>query len=330
MANQAPLRWGLLGTGRINRAVIPPIRSSKRSQLLAVASRTQERAISYAGEWGIPHRHPSYEALLQDLEIDVIYISLPNNLHAEWSIRAMKSGKNVLCEKPLTTSAVDVDELIEVARETGMVITEAYMYRHHPQTLLVKQMVDNGDIGKVQLIRGAFSYTNTRPSDPRFSPELGGGCLWDVGCYPIGYARYLLDHDPLEVYGNQITGPTGVDLFFAGQLHYPGGAVCQFESSFITEYKAEIEIIGEKGRITVPEPYKPGKMTRVIQKCSGKETICKVKGHDLYQGEITDLEDAILTDQPPRVSLIDSRGIIQTIEALYQSARSSKVITIRD
>jgi predicted dehydrogenase len=204
-----------------------------------------------------------------------------------------------------------------------MVITEAYMYRHHPQTLLVKMMLDQGDIGRVQLIRGSFSYTNTRPSDPRFSLNLGGGSLWDVGCYPIGYASFLLGKNPIEVDGHQITGPTGVDLFFSGQLYYPGQVTCQFDCSFISEYKVEIEITGEKGRITIPEPYKPGTKTRLIQKLSGQEKVFKVKAQGIYQGEITDIEDAILLGKLPRISLQESRGIIQTIEALYQSARSS-------
>ncbi|PWB50917.1 MAG: oxidoreductase [Anaerolineales bacterium] len=330
MAAHSRLHWGLLGTGRINRAVIPPIRSSNRSALLAVASRTQERAAAYASEWGIPRYHASYEALLQDHEIDVVYISLPNSLHAEWSIRAMQSGKHVLCEKPLTTSTIDMDKVIKTAQLTGMVIAEAYMYRHHPQTLLVKMMLDQGDIGSVQLIRGSFSYTNTRPSDPRFSLNLGGGCLWDVGCYPIGYASFLTGKHPEEVYGQQITGPTGVDLFFAGQLIYPDQITCQFDCSFISEYKAEIEITGTKGRITVPEPYKPGTKTRIIQKLSGQEKIFKVKGQELYQGEIIDIEDAVLLGELPRVSLQESRGIIKTTEALYQSARLSTYVSIQE
>jgi predicted dehydrogenase len=165
--------------------VIEPIRSSRKSELVAVASRSQEKASQYATTWGIPRFHSSYEALLEDPEVDVIYISLPNSLHAEWSIKSMKMGKHVLCEKPITTSTHDLDAVIKVAKETGMVITEAFMYRHHPQTILVKQMVDNGEIGKLQLINGSFCYYNTRPSDPRFDLSFGGGSLWDVGCYPI-------------------------------------------------------------------------------------------------------------------------------------------------
>src|SRR4030043_1995687 len=192
MANQAPLRWGLLGTPRINRAFIEPIQSSKNSKLIAVASRSHEKAAEFAKTWGIPRFHSSYESLLSDPEIDVIYISLPNSLHAEWSIKALQMGKHVLCEKPLTTSLHDADAGIDVAQKTGKVITEAFMYLHHPQTMMVKHMVDNGEIGKLQLIRGSFCYFNTRVGDVRFDPALGGGSLWDVGCYPIGFGGYLV------------------------------------------------------------------------------------------------------------------------------------------
>ncbi len=302
------LRWGLLSTARINRAIISPIRSSKYSELVAVASRSKEKASEYAASWGIPRIHSSYEDLLADPEIDVIYISLPNSLHAEWSIKALQMGKHVLCEKPLTTSLRDADAVIDVAQKTGKIITEAFMYRHHPQTMMVKQMVDNGEIGKLQLIRGSFCYFNTRVGDVRFDPTLGGGSLWDVGCYPIGYARYLTGNAPLEVFGHQVTGPTGIDLMYVGQMLFPEGVMAQFDCSFITERKAEMEITGETGRILIPEPYKPGKRTNIILQHEGQERKITIKGPELYQGEIEDIENAILYNQPARISLNDSRA----------------------
>jgi predicted dehydrogenase len=323
MADHARLRWGLLGTARINRAVIAPLRSSKRSQLVAVASRSQDKASAYAAQWGISRCFSSYDAMLSDPEIDVVYISLPNSLHAEWSIKALKNGKHVLVEKPLTASLQEVDAVIDVAKATGMVISEAYMYRHHPQTLLVKQMVDNGQIGHLQMLRGSFCYTNTRPNDVRFDLSLGGGCLWDVGCYPIGYACYITGSFPSDVCGHQVTGATGIDVVFAGQLQFPGGVISQFDCSFITEYKVEMEITGDEGRITIPEPYKPGKSTHITLQNGGQVKNIKVKGQELYQGEIEDLENAVLDGTPQRISLEESRKIIHTIDALYQSAYKS-------
>ena len=328
MAVTKRLSWGLMGTARINRAVIGPIRASKRSQLTAVASRSIDKATAYAKNWGIKQAFGSYAELLSDPGIDVVYISLPNSLHAEWSIKAMQMGKHVLCEKPLTTCAEDVDKLIAIAQQTGKVIAEAFMYRHHPQTLLVKKMVDDGEIGRLQLVRGSFCYTNSRDDNPRFDLALGGGSLWDVGCYPIGYARLLCGEEPTTLFGQQVTGETGIDLIFAGQLFFPSGVLAQIESSFITPAKSLIEITGDKGRITIPEPYKPGKKTNIYIGRDGQSRAVSLKGTELYQGEIEDMEHAILLGHPTRISLDDSRGNIAAIEALYQSARSSQLVTL--
>jgi len=330
MAKTRHLRWGLLSTARINRALIEPLRSSKNSTLSVVASRSLEKAAEFAKAWEIPRYHSSYEALLADPEIEVIYNCLPNSMHAEWSIKAMQSGKHVLCEKPLTTNLKEMDEVISEARNTGMVITEAFMYRHHPQTLLVKQLVDHGDIGNLQIIRGSFCYTNTRSNDVRFNPALGGGSLWDVGCYPISYARYITGKEPIEVYGHQVTGPTGVDLLYVGQLVFPGGVISQFESSFITPFKALMEITGDHGRIIISEPYKPGRRTKLILERDGQTQTISIRGAKLYHGEVEDIENAILHGKPPRISHEDSRANIAAIEALYKSVSLSKPISLSE
>ena len=328
MVNSKSLRWGILGTARINRALIEPIKLSRNSILTAVASRSQAKAEDYANTWGIPRFYASYEDLLSDPEIDVVYNSLPNSLHAEWSIKAMQFGKHVLCEKPISTSLRDTDSIIATANKTGMVIAEAFMYRHHPQTIMVKHMIDDGEIGKLQLIRGSFCYTNTRSADPRFDPDLGGGSLWDVGCYPINYARYVTSDEPDEVYSHQIIGPTGIDLLSAGQLHFSRGVISQFECSFISPEKSLMEFTGDKGRIIVPEPYKPGIRTKLIFEMDGHHKNIKINGTKLYQGEVEDIENAILNGTSPRISLMDSRANIIVIETLYESARSAKEIKL--
>jgi xylose dehydrogenase (NAD/NADP) len=328
MADAKRLSWGLLGTARINRAVIDPIQSSKNSQLFSVASRSKDKAEAYAKTWGIKKYYGNYEALLADPEIDVVYISLPNSLHAEWSIKAMQMGKHVLCEKPLATSIKAVDEIKKASQDTGKVIAEAFMYRHHFQTIKVKEMVNQGMIGKLQLIHGSFCYTNTRPDNIRLDPGLGGGSLWDVGCYPISYARFLTGEEPIEAYGHQVTGPTGIDLLYAGQLKFPGDVICQFESSFITPDKSEMEITGEYGRIIIPQPYKPKKKTKIHLEQEGRTLPINIKGLDLYQGEIEDIENAVLFGRPTRISLDESRGNVATIEALYSSARLFQTINL--
>ena len=328
MAKQEALRWGLLGTARINRALIEPIKKSKKSILHAVSSRSREKAEEYSKTWGIPHFFSNYEDMISDPDIDIIYNSLPNGLHAEWSVKAMQMGKHVLCEKPIATSNQEMDEIISTANKTGMVIAEAFMYRHHPQTILVKQMVEQGEIGNIQLINGSFCYTNTRPSNPRFDPDLGGGCLWDVGCYPIDYARYITGKEPVEVFGHQITGPTGIDVLYVGQMYFDPHIIAQFESSFITPFKVLIEITGDRGRIVIPEPYKPGLSTKLVLEQDGLKKTLRIKGKKLYQGEVEDIENAILFGNPPRIRLQDSKANISTIAALYKSAQINKPVTL--
>jgi D-xylose 1-dehydrogenase (NADP+, D-xylono-1,5-lactone-forming) len=320
MTKPDQLRWGLLGTARINRALIEPILSSKNSTLSAVASRFDVKAAEYARIWNIPNYFTSYEALLEDPQIDVVYNSLPNSMHAEWSIKAMEYGKHVLCEKPLTTTTTDADRLISVSKLTGKVITEAFMYRHHPQTLIIKEIIDQGRIGKIQLIRGTFCFLNNRPSDIRFEPSLGGGSLWDVGCYPVSFSRYIIGNEPNEVIGQQMIGPTGVDLLFAGQMRFPGDVIAQFSCSFITPFTAEMEIIGSEGKILIPEPFKPGVNTRIIITHDEEKHLIRIKGEALYGGELRDIENAVLHGKQPLVSLEDSRDNIAALEALYLSA----------
>jgi predicted dehydrogenase len=324
-----PLRWGILGTARINRRIIPPLKASAGNRLLAVASRDAARAAAHAREWGVERAHGSYEALLADPGIDAVYVPLPNHLHAEWTIRAARAGKHVLCEKPLALSVAEVDAMETAAREGGVVLAEAFMYRHHPQTLRVKELVDGGAIGAVRFVRGTFSFPLTRPDDVRLRPEWGGGCLWDVGCYPLSFARFVLGAEPVEVTGSQVRGPTGVDETFAGQLVFPGGVLAQVDAGFRSPSRTHFEIAGTEGTIVVPEPWRPeGKPFLLVRGDETEEIV--VGGEDRYLLEIEDLADCARTGRPPRVTLAESRGNVATIVALLESARSGGPVIVRD
>lgn len=314
------LNWGLLSTARINRALIKPLFASKRTRLLAVASRSIGSAEAYAREWRIPRAHGSYEALLNDPEIDVIYNSLPNHLHAEWTIKALRAGKHVLCEKPLALSLGEVEAMISASRETGKVLAEAFMYRHHAQTLKAREIVDSGLLGRIQLIKGAFSFKLTRPEDYRNFKEMGGGSLWDVGCYPISYARMLAGEEPLEVFGWQVAGPGGGDETFVGQMRFAHGILCQFDCSFTAPFRTQMEIVGSEASMSISHPFKPGIRNEIFIHRGEEETGIKIKGGELYLGEVEDLCDAILNARPPRVTLEDSRGNIAAILGLLESA----------
>ena len=328
MAEMKTLRWGLLSTARINRALIPAIRASKRNRLLAVASRTEAAAAAYAREWGIERAHGSYESLLADPEIDVIYISLPNGLHAEWTIRAARAGKHVLCEKPLAVTVDEVDRVAAAAGEAGVAVAEAFMYRHHPQTARVRELVASGALGRVRFVRGTFSFTLSRPRDVRLDPALGGGALWDVGCYPLSFARFVLGQEPLEVTGSQHTGPTGVDLTFAAQLRFPDDVLVQFDCSFEAPFRTVMELVGEEASLLVTEPFKPGAGARLLLNRGDESETIEPPAAELYAGEVEDLADAVLLGQAPRVGLLDSRGNVAAITSLLLSARENRSVRV--
>ena len=322
------LNWGLLSTARINRALIPPLRASKRNQLLAVGSRSQESADGYAREWKIPRAHGSYEALLADPEIDVIYNPLPNHLHAEWTIKAVEAGKHVLCEKPLALTVDEVDAIQAPASKHGRVVAEAFMYRHHPQTLKVRELIKDGSIGRLKLIRGFFTYVLSRERDVRLDPAMGGGSIWDVGCYPISYARTVVGENPLEVFGWQVSGPTGIDETFVGQMRFNNDILTQFDCSFVIPYHSFMEIIGSEGTLNIPKPYKPGIDEKIYLTRGDKIETIKIKGQELYIGEVEDMADAILLGREQHIPLDDSRANVAVISALLESARIGKPVKL--
>jgi D-xylose 1-dehydrogenase (NADP+, D-xylono-1,5-lactone-forming) len=218
------IRWGLLGTAQVNRRLIPAMRSARRSTVAAVASRDSERARAYAAEWQIPSAHDSYEALLRDPAVDAVYLPLPNALHVEWTLRALDAGKHVLCEKPLALSAEDVDRVAAVATARERVVAEAFMYRHEPLTAHVLELIAKGTIGAVTMIAGGFTFAQRREHDVRLDAALGGGSLWDVGCYPVSAIRLVAGAEPSEVFGWAALGSSGVDERFTGLLRFASGA----------------------------------------------------------------------------------------------------------
>jgi predicted dehydrogenase len=322
------LRWGLLGTARIARALVGPLRDLPRHELVAVASRSLERAEAWAAQWGVARAYGSYEALVAAPDIDVVYIPLPNALHAHWTVAAVRAGKHVLCEKPLALSVAEVDAVASAAGETGAVVAEAFMYRHHPQTLRVRELVASGAVGRVRIIRGAFTFWLQRDHDIRLDPALGGGSLWDLGCYPVSFARFVLGEEPVEASGMAEIGPTGVDVAFAGQLRFASGAVLQFDCGFRAHFRTAIEIVGTDAVLAVPSPFKPGTSEHLtLRRGDAVETVA-VSGQPLYAGEIEDLADAVLLGQAPRVSLADSRANVAALVALLESAHTGRLVPL--
>ena len=325
------VRWGIISTANINRRVIPAIRESKRGELVAVASRKLETATAYADDWKIPLAYGSYQDMLNTGEIDAVYLSLPNHLHAEWSIKAMEAGIHVLCEKPFAITIEEVDAMIATREKTGLVLAEAFMYRHHPQTITTGELIKTGQLGDNSLVRGAFDFAFTSTNNVRLVPAWGGGSLWDVGVYPMSFAQYILGEPPQWVSGSQWLGNTGVDETFVGQMGYSGDRFAQISSAFRTPFHTFFEIIGTNGRLILDMPFvgvNEGTMTYINPK--GIEEVIPVPKEYLYLGEIRDMHRAILDGKPNYLSLNETRNHIKTVLALYESARSGNVIHLMD
>jgi xylose dehydrogenase (NAD/NADP) len=322
------LRWGLLSTARINRRLIPAIRAAGGADLLAIASRARARAETYAAEWEIPRAHGSYEALLADPDIDVVYISLPNSLHAEWTVRAIRAGKHVLCEKPLALSLDECDRVIDAAESAGVVVAEAMMYLYHPLLLKVGKLVKEGAVGQVTLVRGAYSFFLDRLDNVRWRPELGGGSLWDVGCYPVSFIRFIVG-DPVEVFGWQTLSASGVDATFAGLMRYENGVLGVFDCGFRQQFRVQAEITGTGGTLIVQRPFPITAESRILLRQGFDEKEITLPEADPYQCQVEALTAAILDDTMLPVPLFSSRSSVATLAALYESARLGKPQPVR-
>ena len=326
------VRWGLLSTANINRRLIPAIRMSPRGKLVAVASRSQEAADIYAAEWEIPYAFGTYEALLDSDLVDAVYVSLPNRFHAEWTVRALQSGKHVLCEKPLAVNLAEVDRMVAAAETTGLVLAEAFMYRHHPQTKIAGEWVRSGRLGEIILIRAVFNFSFQSRDNIRLRPELAGGSLWDVGVYPVSLAQFLMGEAPTWVLGDQWLGSTGVDELFTGQLHYgdaTSGRSAQFACAFRSPWYTAAEIVGTEGRLTLNRPFvalNDGARQMLFHAPSGKVQEVEVPQQELYLGEIEDLQAAILDGVPTYLTLSETRNHIRTVLALYESAKRQQIV----
>ena len=335
--------WGLLSTARINERIIPAIRASGRSELLAVASRSKERAQAYANQWHIPRAYGTYERLLADPAINVIYLSLPNHLHAEWAVKCAEAGKHILCEKPIAITTEEVTRIAQAAEKNGVIIQEAAMMRFHPQTQYLRELLAKRVIGDIRLIRGVFAFTLDNPGDIRLDTNMGGGSLWDLGSYCVSFARTVLQAEPVEVSAYQVSGDTGVDMSFAAQMQFPTGTLVQFFSSFQSFAHIEADFLGTEGRIFADIPWAnhigASASVRVTRSGDAEDTSTfsdSVEGHttdtktykdmNAYQCQIDSMVESVLDGAEPVISLADSWKNVATIVALHQSAQTGNPV----
>jgi D-xylose 1-dehydrogenase (NADP+, D-xylono-1,5-lactone-forming) len=312
-----PVRWGIVSTAKIARLVLAGARKSDRVQVLAVGSRDEQRATRFAGEHGIERAYGSYEALLADPDVEAVYIGLPNSLHVLWSIGALEAGKHVLCEKPLTRRPEEAEAAFDAAERAGRLLMEAFMYRHNPQTRMLEQLVDEGAIGELRLIRSAFSFSLTELGNVRMRPELDGGALMDVGCYCVNASR-LLAGEPERVTGEQVLAPTGVDVRFAGTMRFAGDVVAHFDAAFDVPCRAALEVVGSQGSLVVADPWhvrSPG----IDLVRDGVLDRIEIPVADSYQLELENLSAAIRGEAEPLLGRADAVGQARALESLYRS-----------
>ena len=319
------LRWGVLSTSNIGRrAVIPAIQRSRNGAVVALGSRDAGRAGEVAAELGIERAYGSYAELLADPDVDAVYIPLPNSLHREWTIRAAEAGKHILCEKPLALSAAECREMADAAARNGVLLMEAFMYRYHPQTSAVQELLAAGAVGEPRLIHAAFSFNVANPANIRLQPELGGGALMDVGCYCVNVSRTLFAAEPESVTAWVRWSASGVDEQMVAALQFADGRFAQFDCALNLARRESYEVVGTTGQIGVPVAFLPGAgdTTLHLQPAGAQAVAQTVPGADEYQLMAEDFADAVLQGRPVRYPPAEAAANMRVIEALYRSARA--------
>ena len=307
------VQWGILSTAHINRKIIPAIEQSIRGNLLGVAGRDLHKTKTYAGLWKIPRAYGSYDAILADTDIDVIYISLPNHLHTEWIIKSLEAGKHVLCEKPMCLSLKEFHLIKQTVEKTGLHVMEGLMHLHHPQTQFWKSIVDNGELGEVHTISSCFSFRLEQNTENyRWDPAAGGGALWDVGVYPVSLFQYLYGGTPVSGYAFQDI-ENNVDHTTAALLDFGHGRTAHFFVSFKSSFSTDTIIHGTEGQLCISHPYTNVDICKAYILRDSKMEDLDVPRQYLYSGEIENMHDMILEKKQPVVTLDSSRDVLETI-----------------
>ena len=315
------MRLGLLSTANINAMLLDG--RPDGVEIAAVASRDGAKAQAYAAEHGIARAHGSYEELLADDELDAVYISLPNGMHHEWTLQAIDAGKHVLVEKPYSRRGAEAEEAWSTAEQAGVIVMEAFMWRHHPQAAKARELVESGAIGRLREIRTTFSFPLFDHANGRMVADLDGGALMDVGCYCVSGAR-LLGGEPEHVYGEQVVGPTGVDVDFYGVLRFPQDVVAVFDASFTLPKRQRLEAVGEEGTLVLEAPWRVDWGGRVL--VDGEEV--QVPEANPYELELANLAAAIAGEGEPLLGRDDAVAQARVLEALYRSAEAGESVSL--
>jgi predicted dehydrogenase len=320
------IRWGILSTARIAGRIVDGARLAEGAEIVAVGSRDLARAQAYADEHGIARAHGSYEGLLDDPDVDAVYVPLPNSLHVEWTVRALEAGKHVLCEKPMARDPAQVDAAFDAAERAGRVLMEAFMWRFHPQTEELVRLVRSGAAGELRFVRAAFGFNLPWLENVRWDPALEGGALMDVGCYGLSALRLICDAEPERVYGEQVM-TNGVDARFAGVLRFPGGVLGAFDCGMDVARRNHIEVVGSEATIHVPSPWQAPEPLILVTRDGEPERIVP-EAVDPYARELEEMGRAIAGGESPRLGREDALGQARAIAALYRSAAEGLAVPV--
>jgi D-xylose 1-dehydrogenase (NADP+, D-xylono-1,5-lactone-forming) len=322
----ASLRWGILGTASIARALIPAIRASGCGTVAAVASRDPARGRAFAAELGVP-RACAYEDLLAPGTVDVIYNPLPNSLHAAWTIRCLEAGLPVLCEKPLALDAAEARTVAAAARRAGLPVAEAFMYRFHPLYDRLRELLEAGVIGEVVTVASCFTFFLDDPGALPAQAALGGGALMDVGCYAVELARRIARGEPVRAHAAARLG--AVDETLVGVLEFPGGVIASLECSIAAFERHGATIGGTRGAIAIRAPWFPGAERGELRLLvDGREEVIATPGGDGYVLEVQDFARACVTGTAPRWPVEDAVANMAALDALHAAARTGTAIAV--
>jgi D-xylose 1-dehydrogenase (NADP+, D-xylono-1,5-lactone-forming) len=318
------VKWGLLSTALINEAIIGAARESSDVDVVAVASRDEARARAYADQHGLERAYGSYDELLADGDLDAVYISLPNRLHAEWAVRALEAGKHVLVEKPFSRHPDQVEQAFDRAEAEGLVLSEGFMWRHHPQTRRLLELIASGVIGELRVVRAAFGFdlaVERGLGDTRFDPGLEGGALMDVGTYCVNALR-LFGGEPVRARGEQLIGPSGVDVVFAGALAFENDVVGVFDCGFVYPRRVGLELVGGTASIFVAQPFTIQEPGIELRRPDAEPEQITIEHANSYRLELENVSAAIRGEAPLLLGRADAVGQARVLDALYRSAES--------
>ncbi|MCY3833602.1 MAG: Gfo/Idh/MocA family oxidoreductase [Chloroflexi bacterium] len=313
------VRWGILSTARIGRRVIPAIQASSNGEVVAVGSRSLERARAWADQHGIPRAYGSYEALLADADLDAIYNPLPNSMHAEWSVKCAQAGIPTLNEKPFASDAPEAQSIVDAFEERSLLLAEAFMYRFHPQHAKVKEILEAGGIGNLQIINSSFTFPVSDGANIRLSKDLAGGALMDVGCYCINLMRFITGEEPIRVTGvGRIGAQSGVDELLAGTLAFPSGVIGHFDCGLRAYGQHSYTLKGSQGMIVVPQSFVIDKSVDGSARHWGPEGFTEhtIPAVDQYQLMVEDFADALLHGRAPRFAPTDAVNNMIVVDKL--------------